>query len=129
MSDVKLNEHALDFVEVTKQHVSYWFINSEMELIIFQEDNVFINLDGIESKKDMIMRALHCLSRDTFSLSNVHKQNQILAILNEYIGLTYGKNEYKTIYKYLGNGINPKMTSGFIEAGYDMGYLDPESLF
>ncbi|MCT3069057.1 hypothetical protein EFN45_02940 [Leuconostoc citreum] len=124
-----LNNYTMHFVEVTKQHVSYWFINSEMELIIFQEDNVFINLDGIESKKDMIMRALHCLSRDTFSLSNVHKQNQILAILNEYIGLNYGKSEYKTIYRYLGNGINPKMTSGFIEAGYDMSYLDPESLF
>lgn len=107
------------------------FINSNNELILVPETNLYICLNDIKTKLDIKCKLLEWCSRDaikaqpyTVIRKNDKYQRMIRENINKYLGTNFSYEDMQTIYQYLGNAINHKLTIKFVESGYNFEILE-----
>lgn len=106
------------------------FINQNFELILYPKTNLYICLNGVETKEDLICKLLEWCSRDCFksqpfcSDKRNHKyHNEILNGLNKYLHTNFTREDMGIIYQKLGNRINHELTEKFVKNSYDFKVL------
>lgn len=106
------------------------FINSNLELILIQKTNSFVNLKLCNDDIDLKARILSSVSRDCFktspynrSKSNIQFHCINLQSLNECLTTKFTKDEIDEIYTKIGNGCNRKLAYEFVKNNYDMRLL------
>ena len=96
------------------------YINANLEVILIPKTNTYFNLEGVQSRRDIIAELLIWCSRTI-------AKGQPLNFLNHYLGTLFSDEDIALIYQNLGNGINPELTYRFIDSGFDMEVLDDET--
>lgn len=103
------------------------FINTQGEFIAHKESNTYFNLANCKDEHEIKCKVIEWLSRPAFKTSpfkTLKANNQFHKFIsdgaNAYLGTNFGEKEWETIYTYLGNNINRKLTEKFILGGYDM---------
>lgn len=106
------------------------FINHNFELILYPKTNLYISLEGVEKRKDLIFKLLEYCSRDCFKTQpfKSNKRNQqyhdeVLRCLNKFLHIDFTEKDMELIYQKLGNGINHELTEKFVNSGYDLEVL------
>jgi hypothetical protein len=102
------------------------FINRRNELILVPTKNIYFNLNGVESKRDITVKIFHWLSRPAYKGVGSYWENRIRSIINSYLQTDFSRNDFNLIYTKLGNGINPELTEKFIDSDYDFKVLEEE---
>ena len=118
------------YIQKTFEVFSRSYINSNNEIIISEKGNVYFRLEDVENKNDYIKKILHWCSRSAckampYSSPRYNRlfRQTIREKLNKIIGKDFTEDEWATIYQYLGNGINSKLSTRFIESGFDLSVL------
>lgn len=101
------------------------FINSEGELILVRELNLFIQIQD-KNRAELIASILEYCSRDAAASRKFGKL--IMSAINEFVERDLSKEDYKLIYKNLGNRINPKLTYKFIENNFEINVLEDQAV-
>lgn len=102
------------------------FINMQNEIIVHRARNSYFSLKGIENETEFKAKMLEWLSREAIKGGNRVTQKYHLNGINEVIGTNFSVEDMETIYTYLGNGINHKMTIEFVKAGCDINLIIPK---
>ena len=105
------------------------FVNEAGEIIIVPELNIFIN--GNFTNDDYLkVKTINSLSRcvNDYVLTR-GKRETFLRMCNEILGQQFSFDDWKLIYRKLGNAINPSLTTRFIKSNYDMKLLGSTNLF
>ncbi|MDT2982744.1 hypothetical protein [Enterococcus casseliflavus] len=102
------------------------FINRRNELILVPTKNIYFNLNGVESKRDITVKILHWLSRPAHKGVGSYWENRIRAIINNYLQTDFNRDDFYLIYTELGNATNPELTEKFIDSDYDLKVLEEE---
>lgn len=101
------------------------FINEDNELIIIPKINAYFRLENVYTELDFKCKVLNWLS---FYASPNHWSkrwsNKIIDYTNFILHTDFSKEDFETIYKHLGNGINNDLTIKFIQNDYDMKVLE-----
>ncbi|MDB8860126.1 hypothetical protein [Pediococcus acidilactici] len=100
------------------------FINSEGELILVQELNLFIQIQD-KNRTELTASLLEYCSRDAVNSRKFGKL--IMSAINAFVKRDLSKEDYKLIYKNLGNRINPKLTHKFIANGFEISVLENQT--
>ena len=107
------------------------YINANMEVILIPKTNTYFNLEGVQSRRDIIAKLLMWCSRTIVKGQpfRSHKRNNLFRevikkTLNYYLGTLFSDEDIALIYQNLGNGINPELTYRFIDSGFDMEVLE-----
>ena len=105
------------------------FVNEAGEIIIVPELNIFIN-GNFTNDDDLKVKTINSLSRcvNDYVLTR-GKRETFLRMCNEILGQQFSFDDWKLIYRKLGNAINPSLTTRFIESNYDMKLLGSTNLF
>lgn len=100
------------------------FVNGINEFIAVPKSNSYFRLDDCTSKRDVIKKMLHWLSRDCekAGIGVVPKYFNKIGF-NNFLGTSFGEEDFMLIYDRLGNGINEKLTEDFIDSEYDIDIL------
>jgi len=91
--------------------------------------NVYFLTDGCENANDVKAKVIEWWSRDAHKTqfggreSTKIIQRYIRNGINEYLGTGFDEEDLSTIYTYLGNAINHRLTLKFIESGYNMAII------
>ncbi|MFX3949178.1 hypothetical protein ACJBW9_06770 [Streptococcus suis] len=110
-------------------------MNELKELLgLFPMSYINANLEGVQSRRDIIAKLLMWCSR-TIAKGQPFKSEKRNCIfreftknfLNRYLGTLFSDEDIALIYQRLGNGINPELTYRFIDSGFDMEVLDDET--
>lgn len=103
------------------------FINTALEFIAHSEANEWFRLEGCETEFDVKCKVLEWLSRGAYktcpftsNLKNEKFHNFMLNGINDFLGTDFTEEDIETIYTYLGNSCNHKLTIEFINSGYNM---------
>ena len=103
------------------------YINANMEVILIPKTNTYFNLEGVESRRDIIAKLLMWCSRTIVKGQPFKSEKRnylfkeiIKEDLNYYLGTLFSDEDMALIYQRLGNGINPELTYRFIDSGFDM---------
>lgn len=103
------------------------FINEDNELIVIPKINAYFKLKDVETELDFKCKVLNWLS---FYASPNHWDkrwsNEIIDYTNFILHTDFSKEDFETIYKHLGNGINNDLTIKFIQSDYDMKVLEED---
>ncbi|MEG7636859.1 hypothetical protein SQQ66_00470 [Enterococcus casseliflavus] len=102
------------------------FINRRNELILVPTKNIYFNLNGVESKRDITVKIFHWLSRPAHKGVGSYWENRIRAIVNNYLQTDFNRDDFDLIYTKLGNATNPELTEKFIDSDYDLKVLEEE---
>lgn len=102
------------------------FINRRNELILVPTKNIYFNLNGVESKRDITVKIFHWLSRPAHKGVGSYWENRIRAIINNYLQTNFNRDAFDLIYTKLGNATNPELTEKFIDSDYDLKVLEEE---
>ncbi len=103
------------------------FINTALEFIAHKEANEWFRLEDCETEIDVKCKVLEWLSRGAYKtcpfaseLKNKRLHDFMLDGINDFLGADFTEEDIETIYTYLGNCCNHKLTIEFINSGYDM---------
>lgn len=110
-----------ELLEEIKRLMYIWktsFINNKFELILDKYNNIYIDLNLINNKKDLIVNMLECKSRQCLMDKN------FLNRFNSLINKNFTNRDYELIYKKLGNGFDRELTNKFYDSDYDMKLLN-----
>lgn len=106
------------------------FINHNYELILVPKTNLYICLDKLETKEDLICALLEWCSRDCIKSMpyrsesrNRKYRNEVLDNLNYFLDTKFTQEDMELIYQKLGNGIRHKLTEKFVNSGFDFNVL------
>ena len=106
------------------------FINSNFELILERERNIFTVLSNLKTERDLVINMLErktrpCIIGITDDDSDAEKfRDNFNEFMSEYTHKNFTEEEISLIYKKLGNGVNRELCEEFIESGYDMQVLE-----
>lgn len=116
----------LKFIGFVKEISPKAFINRRNELILVPTKNIYFNLNGVESKRDITVKIFHWLSRPAHKGVGSYWENRIRAIINNYLQTDFNRDDFDLIYTELGNATNPELTEKFIDSDYDLKVLEEE---
>lgn len=98
------------------------FINYNFELILIPKINLYLNLKGVNTKRDLDRKMLHSVSRGC-TKSNKYWNKYITEKFNKYFKREFTENELELIYTRLGNGVNIELTEKFLDSGLNLEVL------
>ena len=97
------------------------FINYNNELILIKKTNLYICLDGVKNRQELIAKLIEWCSRDahkTQPFDSEKKNNQyhesVRLSLNLFFGKDYTEDDYEELYINHGNAINHPRTLEFV---------------
>ncbi|WP_225743349.1 hypothetical protein [Marinilactibacillus sp. Marseille-P9653] len=117
-------EVAQEFMKIAAKHSPDIFINYNLELIVIPRNNIYFRLKDVESKLDLQRKVIEWLSRGCHTGVSNPVQKKLRNICNDYLGTSFTKEEFDSIYTYLGNGVDSKATIKFIESGFNLNVID-----
>lgn len=112
-------------IEIVKVHSPKAFINHNDELIVEPRNNIYFRLSDVTTEMELKCKVIAWLSRPSCKGVSNYWQKRILAIVNEFLGTSFTKDEMSEIYTYLGNDCRRELTIRFIESSYDMSLMKP----
>lgn len=120
--------HISEFVKTVMKSFSGSFINSDEELILVRESNLFIkriDVDDLAIKAALLEQCSRdaCIS-EPLECGNAAYQDRVRTNLNEIFGMDWNRKEMRLIYRRLGNSVDHQLTLDFIESNYDLTILD-----
>ena len=106
------------------------YINSNNEVIISEKGNVFFRLSDVDSDDGLMNKILSWCSRDAcksmpYNNEKLNKKHHefIRHGCNKILGVELSEDDWGVIYARLGNNVNPKLATRFIESDFDMSVL------
>lgn len=114
-----------ELVEEIKRIMTIWehsYINNKLELILDEYNNIYIDLNLINNKKDLMVNMLECKSRQCSIDKN------FLNKFNSLINKNFTNKDYELIYQKLGNGSDRKLTNKFYDSDYDIKLLNKNKI-
>ena len=102
------------------------FINNEDELIVSPRLNAYFRLEDLETELDFKCKVLEWLSfhiADNHWFGHDKERKNIEHFINYVLGTHFNHDDFQIIYMKLGNRVNHKLTTDFIEKNYDMNLL------
>lgn len=123
---VMVQVEVLKFIGFVTEISPKAFINRRNELILAPTKNIYFNLNGVESKRDITVKIFHWLSRPAHKGVGSYWENRIRAIINNYLQTDFNRDDFDLIYTELGNATNPELTEKFIDSDYDLKVLEEE---
>ncbi len=107
------------------------YINQNLEVILIPKTNTYFNLEGVNSRRDIIAKLFMWCSRTIVKGQPFlnKKRNDMYReatkrALNYYLGALFSDEDINLIYQRLGNGINQDLTYSFIDSDFDMEVLN-----
>ena len=100
------------------------YINRKNELILVPTKNIYFNLNGVESKRDITIKIFHWLSRPAHKGVGHYWEKRIRTIINNYLQTDLSIDDFDLIYTRIGNAVNPELTEKFIDSRYDLNLLE-----
>lgn len=127
----KMNEEERKVKFIINQTLNYGkysglksFINEDNELIVAPAINAYFRLDDIKTELDFKCKVLNWLSvYCTPNHWNKKWSYTMIDYINFILNVYFSKEDFETIYKYLGNGINNELTIKFIQGNYNLKIL------
>ncbi|AII27942.1 hypothetical protein LD13_gp041 [Bacillus phage Bobb] len=114
-------EAVLSFMRATDMEYLSPYGNGE--LIISEEEGIFVQLDSLSTMKEVEARYVQAVSRPIGkSLSRVKAEN-LLAVVNNYFDTKLSREDMLNIYTYLCYSDKLKETEAFIRDGFPMDKL------
>lgn len=109
------------------------FLNQYGELIVHEKANQFFNLGSCKDDLEIKCKVLEWLSRGASKTEPFYtkKKNDefnafMLDGINKFLKTQFTKDQMRTIYQELGNGVNRTLCIKFIESGFDMNVLSEQ---
>lgn len=100
------------------------FVNNLNEFIAVPKSNSYFRLEDCFNERDIIVKMLHWLSRDCGKAQiPIPAKYFNQKGFNEFLGTQFDDDDFNLIYDKLGNGVNPKLTSDFIDCEFDLDIL------
>ena len=112
-----------EFIEVVKEFSPRVFINGNNELILVPKINIYLRLEDVYTKQQLISKIFSWLTRHAHTGVREYWGLRIRKIINKYLGTNFSKKEFELIYSELGNDQNPELCARFIESNYDLTLL------
>ena len=100
------------------------FINRNFELIIEPKNNIYFQLNNVESTLDFDCKVIAWLSRPSCKGLSDYWQRKIRKGFNEYFKTDFDKDEMMQIYTKLGNDIHRTLCEKFVQSGFDLSLLN-----
>lgn len=107
--------------------------NDKEEFIADRESNTYFILHGCACERDVDIKLLEWLSRAAFKTEYCHNAKKNAALhefiskgINDYLGTSFGVEDFEDIYVELGNGVNRALCEAFVDSGFDMTLLRGE---
>jgi hypothetical protein len=111
------------FIEIAKRISPKSFITDNNEIIVVPKNNIYFRLDDVKTEMDLKCKVIAWLSRPSCKGISDYWQKRTLAIVNEFLGTNFTKNEISQVYTYLGNDCNRLLCLKFIDSNYDLSVL------
>lgn len=111
------------FIEIAKRISPKSFITDNNELIVVPKNNIYFRLDDVKNELELKCKVIAWLSRPSCKGISDYWQKRTLAIVNEFLGTNFTKDEISHVYTYLGNDCNRKLCVEFVESGCDLSVL------
>jgi len=102
------------------------FVNRNFEFIAHPKRNSYFILDGVETELELKAKVVEWLSREAIKGGTAKSMKYHLDGINQFLGISFTREDMEEIYTYLGNAVNHDKTIRFIESGYDMAVLGLE---
>ncbi|HIU80587.1 MAG TPA: hypothetical protein IAC67_06710 [Candidatus Coproplasma excrementipullorum] len=107
------------------------FINTSGEFIACRESNTYFCLANCKDETEVKYKVIERLSRAAYKTEPFYREIDnnrfhafISAGVNEFLGTSFGADEWKKIYTKLGNCCNRPLTERFVASGYDLNILE-----
>lgn len=116
---------SLDEIVLFMKQVGIEFLNpyGAGELIISNEEGIYMELDGLSSMKEVEARYVQAVSRPIGKSLPEGKAELLLSLLNTYFGSTLSREDMLNIYTYLCYSKKLEATKAFIRDGFPMDKL------
>lgn len=99
------------------------FINSNYELILEKRRNIYINLELINTPKELEMNLIQWKSRTCIKGDNEKIINETRKKINKFFNKNFSLQDFELIYELLGNEINPELCEEFVDNDLDIEIL------
>lgn len=99
------------------------FINSNYELILEKRRNIYINLELINTLKELEMNLIQWKSRTCIKGDNEKILIKTRKKINKFFNKNFSLQDFELIYELLGNEINPELCEEFVDNDLDIEIL------
>lgn len=99
------------------------FINSNFELILEKRRNIYINLELINTPKELEMNLIQWKTRACIKGDDEKILNETRKKINKFFNKNFSLQDFELIYELLGNEINPELCEKFVDNDLDIEIL------
>lgn len=99
------------------------FINHNNEFIIYPKENTYFLLANINSDIEVDCKVLEYASRQAAKGISKYSRKYHFQGIETYFDTTFTEEEMRTIYSYIGGGINREKTLKYLKSCFDVNML------